>query len=142
MDIVERLRYEPAMTGLQDEAADEIVSQRKQIEALQAQVGVLKEAFKNVLPWVVTQTVACHGMKCRELVCLSCTEETEAEQNAQEACDRYREAKQAIATTPESALSEVRRAERERVEKMICHELFDSTLRRNLITKLRAMGDK
>lgn len=44
-----------------------------------------------------------------------------------------------IPTDSTQILDEVRRAERERVEKMILDELFDSTLRRNLITKIRAM---
>lgn len=30
-------------------------------------------AIKNVLPYVVTQEVACHGLKCREPVCSSCS---------------------------------------------------------------------
>ena len=70
-------------------AYDEIVKQRKQIEALTAQVGVLREAlqaeldyqwnnYKEVAPWIT----------------------------------------KAFATTPESALSEVRKAEREKCAKV------------------------
>lgn len=48
---------------------------------------------------------------------------------------------EALATPSDSTqiLAEVRKQERERVEKMLLGELFDSTLRRNLISKIRAM---
>jgi hypothetical protein len=73
------------------QAADEIERLRKERDELTA-------ALEGVLPWVVTQTVACHGMKCREPICLSCTDEAEAEENAKTACDMYAAAKKAIAS--------------------------------------------
>lgn len=55
--------------------------------AAEKQVRVLREALEAVLPWVVTQEVACHGLKCREAVCMSCDSDSEA--NVQLACDAY-----------------------------------------------------
>lgn len=61
------------------------------------------------------------------------------------ACAKYELAENtntlAIPTDSTQILDDVRRAERERIEKMIIGELFDSPLRRNLISKLRAMED-
>lgn len=34
---------------------------------------MLVEALNGVMPYVVTQEVACHGLKCRESVCSSCS---------------------------------------------------------------------
>ena len=47
----------------------------------------LRDALRGVLPWVVTQVVACNGLKCREDVCMSCN--SDAEDNAQLACNAY-----------------------------------------------------
>lgn len=55
----------------------------------------LLDALKNVLPWVVTQEVACNGLKCREAVCMSCDSDSEA--NAEKAAQAYAVANQAIA---------------------------------------------
>lgn len=47
----------------------------------------LLEALKTVLPWVVSQEVACNGLKCREAVCMSCNPDSEdASQQASDAC--------------------------------------------------------
>ena len=69
-------------------AYDEIVSQRKQIEALTAQVGVLREALEEI--------------KLRSV----------------SLADAQVTALEALASTPESALSEVRKAEREKCAKV------------------------
>ena len=61
---------------------------------LRAQVERLREALQGVLPWVVTQEVACNGLKCREDVCMSCNSDSEA--NAQLACDAYAVARAAL----------------------------------------------
>jgi len=47
------------------------------VNALAAENKVLREALEGVMPWVVTQEFACHGMKCREALCQSCSTETE-----------------------------------------------------------------
>ena len=44
----------------------------------------LRSALKGVMPWVVVQEFACHGMKCREALCQSCSFETE--EAAERAC--------------------------------------------------------
>lgn len=62
----------------------------------------LLDAIKAVMPYVVTQVVACHGLKCRESVCQSCTHD--AEGNADKACAAYQAASEAIARA-EAALS-------------------------------------
>lgn len=74
-------------------AYDEIVSQRKQIEALAAQVGVLREAAQMAVEMIETVAYERRHVRWKLL--------------------------DAIATTPESALSEVRKAERERVAQFI-----------------------
>lgn len=60
-------------------------------------VRVLREALEKVLPCVVTQEVACNGMKCREAVCMSCFGNSES--NAQLACDAYAFASAALEKT-------------------------------------------
>jgi len=77
-------------------AYNEIVSQRMQIESLTAQVGVLKEAAQMAVEMIET--------------------------NAYERRHVRWKLNDAIANTPESALSEVRKAERERCAK-VCEEL-------------------
>jgi len=56
--------------------------------------AVLREALRGVLPWVVTQEVACSGLKCREAVCMSCSYDSEV--NVQRACDAYAAAEGAL----------------------------------------------
>lgn len=55
--------------------------------AKDAEISGLRDALRGALPWVVTQVVACNGLKCREDVCMSCN--SDAEDNAQRACDAY-----------------------------------------------------
>ena len=105
------------------ERAAKIEEQRKQIEALTAQVGVLREALKTL----IDEHEECSDADDWMAMMCSC----EAIHVAEEAL--------AIPTDSTQILAEVRRAERERVEKMLLGELFDSTLRRNLISKIRAM---
>ena len=57
----------------------------------------LLAALKDVLPWVVSQRVACHGMKCREAVCESCSGEESAEESVGLACIAVANAQQTIA---------------------------------------------
>lgn len=53
------------------------------IEALVRDAEMIRTALEGVMPWVVTQEFACHGMKCREALCQSCNYETEkAAENA------------------------------------------------------------
>lgn len=61
---------------------------------LEERIKVLEDALRAVLPWVVTQEVACNGLKCREAVCMSCDSDSEA--NAQLACDAYAAARAAL----------------------------------------------
>lgn len=105
------LQYEPnycAHTDADVFAAWQACAEQKQrgIDELAAQVEVMREALQNVLPFVVTQVVACHGLKCREAVCESCS--IDADAAAQKACDAYGEARQALSLTPSDALSEVK----------------------------------
>jgi hypothetical protein len=60
---------------------------QRRAESLRERVAVLEQALRGVLPWVVTQVVACNGLKCREDVCMSCN--SDAEDNAQLACNAY-----------------------------------------------------
>lgn len=55
----------------------------------------LLAALKSVLPWVVTQEIACNGLKCREQVCMSCS--FDSEKSAQLASNAYAVAAEAIA---------------------------------------------
>lgn len=68
--------------------------QTAEIERLKAREARLLEALKRTMCWVVTQKVACHGMKCRELVCESCN--SESEENAEKACAAYSFARELI----------------------------------------------
>lgn len=63
--------------------------------ALRERIKLLEDALRGVLPWVVTQEVACSGLKCREPICMSCDSDSEA--NAQLACDAYGAARAAAA---------------------------------------------
>jgi precorrin-6B methylase 1 len=83
---------------------DQIVRQQEEIEDLRRQlednrkrVKMLREAIAGLMPWVVTQVVACNGLKCRALVCESCS--CDVEENAQKACDSYSSANKALADT-------------------------------------------
>lgn len=67
-------------------------------KALWERVETLEKALRGVLPWVVTQVVACNGLKCREAVCMSC--DSDAEDNAQLACDAYAAADAAMKEQP------------------------------------------
>lgn len=67
-------------------------------KALWERVEALEKALRGVLPWVVTQVVACNGLKCREAVCMSC--DSDAEDNAQLACDAYAAADAAMKEQP------------------------------------------
>ena len=59
------------------------------------QLKVAREAIECVLPWVVTQVVACNGLKCREPVCESCS--SDADEAAERACAAYKTAQEALA---------------------------------------------
>lgn len=66
------------------------------VEPLTERITVLENALRQVLPWVVTQEVACNGLKCREAVCMSCN--SDSKDNAQKACGAYAIAHDALAT--------------------------------------------
>ena len=57
-------------------------------------------ALKNVMPWIVDQEVACNGLKCREMVCISCN--SEAAENAEKASRATYEAHVAIAAAEQT----------------------------------------
>jgi hypothetical protein len=59
-----------------------------------ARIKLLEDVLRGVLPWVVTQEVACHGLKCREAVCMSCDSDSAA--NVELACDAYGAARAAL----------------------------------------------
>jgi hypothetical protein len=69
-------------------------------ERLQAHNAMLLDAIKGVLPYVVTQVIACNGLKCREPICESCS--IEPEEAAQRACDAYSISNTALNATAES----------------------------------------
>ena len=70
--------------AIDEQTIERLTAERDQ---LRERVRVLEAALRGVLPWVVTQVVACNGLKCREDVCMSCN--SDAEDNAQRACDAY-----------------------------------------------------
>lgn len=61
---------------------------------VKAQRDELLAVLEGVLPWVVTQEVACHGLKCREPVCMSCS--SDSEEAAEKATYAYEEARAVI----------------------------------------------
>lgn len=54
----------------------------------------LLAVLESIMPWVVTQEVACHGLKCREPVCMSCS--SDSEEAAEKATYAYEEARAVI----------------------------------------------
>ena len=94
------------MRGYDDGQKAALASQAEQVRKLEAHelelLAVIEQkdaALKGVLPFVVTQVVACHGLKCREAVCESCS--TDADVAAQNACNAYGVANAALALTPD-----------------------------------------
>lgn len=57
----------------------EVADELRRLHALNAE---LLDALKTAEPFVVTQSVGCHGYKCREPWCWSCYDEDEAELSA------------------------------------------------------------
>ena len=95
----------------------EIVSQREQIEALTAQVGVLREAAQMAVEMIET--------------------------NAYERRHVRWKLNDAIATTPESVLSEVRKAEREKCALAVTRAWHkEPYYLLDLTDAIRAMGDE
>ena len=119
-------------------AYDEIVSQRKQIEALTAQVGVLKEALEGTYDYV-EEAIQDYLSKYGETYRPHRLEYIRGVKNA---------ADKALATTPESALSEVRKAEREKCAKVCSDNLIEHIsfaehfAIRKCAAAIRAMGDE
>ena len=66
----------------------------REMAALAAENKTLRDALDGVLPWVVTQEVACQGMKCREPVCMSCN--SDSEEAAERASTAYQAAREAL----------------------------------------------
>ena len=89
-----------------------IEEQRKQIEALTAQVGVLREAAQMAVEMIETESHERRHVRWK--------------------------LKDAIATTPESALSEVRKAERERCAVIAGWQADGESAAR----EIRAIGDE
>jgi len=74
--------------------ADELEQERKRLYAINQE---LLEALKATLPFVVTQSIGCHGYKCREPWCWSCCGEEDAEAAAQRGQAAHVSARAAIA---------------------------------------------
>jgi hypothetical protein len=68
---------------------------KKQLQSSREDVERLANELRNVLPWVVTQEVACNGLKCREAVCMSCN--MDAAENAEKASQASIKASEALA---------------------------------------------
>ena len=99
-------------------AYEEIVKQRKQIEALTAQVGVLRDGLKEL---------ALEFERTRECGCLPMA---------------LLKAHACIASTPESALRDVLKAERERILDRISAYFYLSENFKALAEEVRSMGDE
>ncbi len=88
-----------ACRGIRTEALEHrvhaLAAEDDTISVLKSQRDQLLAALEAVLPWVVTQEIACNGLKCREPVCMSCFDDSE--QSAENAADAYQLAEQAIA---------------------------------------------
>ncbi len=74
-----------------------MIANPQTVKSLIALVRECKEALEKVMPLAVTQVIACHGMKCREPVCMSCNGEDDAEAAAKQACVDYDLANHALA---------------------------------------------
>ena len=80
----------------------ELARMNEQLATERARSEKLMESMKDLFPWVITQEVACHGLKCREAVCSSCTANYEeaiqqalaALQKADEALAAYQSSKE------------------------------------------------
>ncbi len=57
----------------------------------------LLEILRNILPFVATQAIGCHGDKCREEWCFSCNGEEDAEAAAKRGSEFFAEAHSLIA---------------------------------------------
>ena len=57
----------------------------------------LVEALQSISPYVVTQSVGCHGYKCREAWCWSCNPEEDADEAVSKALFAYQKALAALA---------------------------------------------
>lgn len=77
---------------------DELIVLRGQNTELQKTITDTREAWKEVAPYVVTQLVACNGLKCGELVCGSC--DLDAEKNVEIAREKYAKAYAVIMKNP------------------------------------------
>ena len=51
----------------------------KTVEQMEAEIKRLRGALIAIMPYTATQSVGCHGFKCRESWCYSCNDEDEAE---------------------------------------------------------------
>ncbi len=51
------------------------------------EIAGLIDALESVLPFVATQSVGCHGYKCREAWCWSCYGEEDAQKAAEQGAD-------------------------------------------------------
>jgi len=61
-----------------------------QIASLTADKERLREALEGILPYTATQSVGCHGEKCRESWCHSCNSEDDANSAAMAGAKAYR----------------------------------------------------
>ena len=68
----------------------------KTVEQMQAEIERLREALTAIMPYTATQSVGCHGAKCRESWCYSCNDEGEAEAAANAGREAYSIARAAL----------------------------------------------
>lgn len=89
-------RYQPTTVGNMVLDKNGSYCSVEAIELLQNQKQQLIQVLANVLPWVVTQAIACNGLKCREAVCLSCTDEETVDENVDKSCEAEYAARQLL----------------------------------------------
>ena len=78
------------------EAIRTLDSEREANAILTNEIERLREALKDILPHVVTQTVSCSGDKCRESICISCNNLEDAEEAATMALIAVQKARAAL----------------------------------------------
>lgn len=97
-DELTALRQQVERTNQNLNAVENVADELKEQLALRdLEIVDLRKALNGILPFVVTQVVACNGLKCRESVCESCS--INAEQSAQEARNKYETAHKALTQT-------------------------------------------
>ena len=89
----EGFTYQPVVATAED---DDVVCWEANARLIAAAPDLL-EALKEIMPFIATVNIGCHGEKCREPWHHSCNSEEEAEAAAQKGCDAWTKASAAIA---------------------------------------------